>query len=404
MRRINGKIFVTFVVVALLIIFTGAGFVLGRITEGKIEFEINPELYKATPLPEIFSNTVVQQVWNIIQTEYVDKDKIDQREIFYGALRGLVSGLGDPHSAFLDPVTTMEFDQAMAGAFEGIGAELAMKNNVATVVAPLPGTPAEKAGLRPGDKILAVDGEQVVGLPLEKVVRKIRGPGGTNVALLIMRGDEEPFEVVITRATIEIKSVKWAFRDDGLFYLKLNGFNGDTSDLLNKAAKEIKQKKAGGIILDLRNNPGGLLDTAIDVASFWIEDKLILTEKFGGGQQVNYRSSKKAMLKDFPTIVLINEGSASASEIVAGALQDYKKAMVLGATSFGKGSVQALHKLPDGSSVKITVAKWLTPNGRSINDGGIKPDLEIKITKEDVENQKDPQLEKAVEVLLKNKK
>ena len=251
---------------------------------------------------------------------------------------------------------------------------------------------------------MSVDGESVVGLPLEKVVRKIRGLAGTNVVLLLMRGDEEPFEVVITRATIEIQSVKWAMRDDGLFYLKMSGFNGDTSGLLNKAAKEIKEKKPAGIILDLRNNPGGLLETSIDVASFWIENKLILTEKFGTGQQINYTSTKKALFKDYSTVVLINEGSASASEIVAGALQDYKKAMIIGTNSFGKGSVQALHKLTDGSSVKVTVAKWLTPGGRSINDGGIKPDIEVKLTPEDVEKERDAQLEKAAEVLLKNKK
>jgi carboxyl-terminal processing protease len=404
MIQTKKRIFIAGVAIIALIMFTSAGFILGKIVEGKIELKVDPDLYKTTALPEIFSNTIVQQVWNIVESEYVDKEKIDQKEIFYNALRGFVAGLGDPHSAFLDPQTTKEFDEAIAGSFEGIGAELAIKNGVATVVTPLPGTPAEKAGLKPGDKILSVDGESVVGLPLEKVVRKIRGLAGTNVVLLLMRGDEEPFEVVITRATIEIQSVKWAMRDDGLFYLKMSGFNGDTSGLLNKAAKEIKEKKPAGIILDLRNNPGGLLETSIDVASFWIENKLILTEKFGTGQQINYTSTKKALFKDYSTVVLINEGSASASEIVAGALQDYKKAMIIGTNSFGKGSVQALHKLTDGSSVKVTVAKWLTPGGRSINDGGIKPDIEVKLTPEDVEKERDAQLEKAAEVLLKNKK
>jgi len=392
-------------ILLFLILLAGASvgsFVLGKVTSGKINLNFNPDIYKETELPDVFKNTLTQQIWTIINSDFVDKSKIDDKELFYSALRGLVGGLDDPYTMFLDPETTKEFDEQISGQFQGIGAEIAIKDGgIITIVAPMPGTPSEKVGLLAGDKIFSVDGKEVTGMPLEKVVRMIRGEKGTTVTLMIVRGDEDPKEYVITRDMIEMKSVTYEFRKDGLAYVQMSGFNTDTNELFEKFIKEAKKNKVKGIILDLRNNPGGLLEMALEISSKWVDNKVILIEKFGDGREIKYTSSGSPDLAGMKTVVLINQGSASASEIVAGALQDYQLATIIGKTSFGKGSVQELKSLPDGSSIKVTVAKWLTPSGRSINEAGIKPDQEVNFTKEDSQNKKDPQLDKAAEILTK---
>ena len=393
---------VVVVIVLLFVIFSGVGFVIGKVTTGKISLKIDPNIYQETALPDFFQNSLTKQVWSIMNNDFVDKTKLEDKELFYSALRGLVNGLGDPYTVFFDPETTKEFDEQIDGRFGGIGAELSVKDGgIMTIVAPMPETPAEKAGLMPGDKIFSVDGKEVSGMILEKVVRLIRGPEGTTVTLVIVRGEEEPKEYIITRAIIEMKSVKYEFRPDGLAYLQISGFNSDTSELVSKFEKELKTKKPRGIIVDLRNDPGGLLETALDIGSKWVEKDVLLIEKFGDGREIKYNAGSKAVFKGYPTVVLINEGSASASEIVAGALQDYKLATLVGKKSFGKGSVQMLKKLTDGSAVKVTVAKWLTPNGRSINELGIEPDITVEFTKADFDAKKDPQMEKALEILNK---
>lgn len=397
----TGKIAVMVIVVVLLIITSLGGFVFGKITSGKITIKGNLNLYQETKLTELFDNSLIEQAWTILKSDFVDQGKLDEKEMFYGALKGFVASTDDPYTVLFDPQTAKEFEDQIAGAFEGIGAEIGIKEGLVVVVAALPDSPAAKSGLMSGDKIFSVDTKQVTGMSLDKVVRMIRGPKGTNVSLIIVRGDEEPREVVITRDVIELKSIKWQFRDDGILKIDLMAFNVDTTDLFMQIIKEAKVKKPKGIILDLRNNPGGLLDTALDIASAWVQTDLVLIEKFGDGREIAYNGSKSAYFKGLPTVVLINQGSASGSEIVAGALQDYGLAKIVGQKSFGKGSVQAVKKLSDGSSLKVTIAKWLTPKGRSINDEGIKPDIEVKITKEDFDNNKDPQVDKAIEILLK---
>lgn len=392
------------IVVVLLIITSLGGFVFGKITSGKITIKGNLNLYKETKLTELFNNSLIEQAWTILKSDFVDQKKLDEKEMFYGALKGFVTASGDPYTVLFDPQTAKEFEDQIAGAFEGIGAEIGLKEGLVVVVAALPDSPAAKSGLMSGDKIFSVDAKQVTGMGLDKVVRMIRGPKDTNVSLIIVRGDEEPREVVITRDVIELKSIKWQFRDDGILKIDLMAFNVDTTDLFMQIVKEAKVKNPKGIILDLRNNPGGLLDTALDVASAWVQTDLVLIEKFGDGREIAYNGSKKSFFKGLPTVVLINQGSASGSEIVAGALQDYGLAKIVGQKSFGKGSVQAVKKLSDGSSLKVTIAKWLTPKGRSINDEGIKPDVEIEFTKADFDAKKDPQLDKAIEMLLKEVK
>ena len=215
----------------------------------------------------------------------------------------------------------------------------------------------------------------------------------------IIRGDEEPKEITIVRDVIEMRSVEWSFRDDGFAYVELKAFNGDTLKLFNQFAKDVKARNSKGIILDLRNNPGGLLSTAIDISSFWVENDVLVVEKFGDGREIKYSANDKAPFRNIPSVILINQGSASGSEILAGAVQDYELGELVGQPSFGKGSVQALKKLPDGSSVKITTAKWLTPKHRSISDEGIIPDYEVELTYDDIEAERDPQLDKAIELL-----
>lgn len=340
------------------------------------------------------------QVWDKLKEKYVDKDKLNEKEMFYGAIKGMVAAAGDPYTVFMNPVTAQEFSDDLAGTFEGIGAEIGIKKDILTIIAPLPDMPAEKAGLKAGDKVYAIDGVSTAGIAIDEAVNKIRGPHGTEVTLTISRdGMEKAKDVKIKRDVIIVKSVKTEMRKDNIFVVIITNFNDDTLDLFNKATNEIAAKKPKGIILDLRNNPGGYLDTAVEIASEWVEEGVIVSEKFSEEKKDDYLARGRARLKDYKTIVLVNQGSASASEIVAGALQDSGKAKIVGMQTFGKGSVQTLDEMPDGSSVKITVAKWLTPNGNCINETGIKPDVEIDLTEEDYNASKDPQMDKAVEML-----
>jgi len=339
--------------------------------------------------------------WDALKENYVDKDKINDKEMFYGALHGLVSSLGDPYTIFMDPKIAQEFSQDLAGTFEGIGAELGIKKDVLTIIAPLPDMPAEKAGLKAGDKILAIDGKTTQGMSVDEAVSKIRGLKNTKVTLSIFRDSmDKPQDFSITRDKIIVKSIRVDYREsDKIMAIKITNFNDDTRQLFDEAVEKTIEKNPVGVIIDLRNNPGGYLDTAVDMASKWIEDGPVVIEKFTDDKKNEYLARGRARLKDFHTVVLVNQGSASASEIVAGALQDDNKALLVGMKTFGKGSVQTLETLKDGSSIKITVAKWLTPKGRSINDEGIMPDIVVDLTAENFNANKDPQMDKAVSLL-----
>ncbi|MFH0955737.1 MAG: S41 family peptidase [Candidatus Falkowbacteria bacterium] len=341
-------------------------------------------------------------VWDQLKDKYVDKNELNDKTMFYGAIKGLVESIGDPYTVFMEPKVAKEFSDDLAGTFEGIGAEIGKKDNIITIVAPLADMPAEKAGLQAGDQIYAINGESTAGLEIDEAVSKIRGPKGTEVTLTIFRKSFEKTEdFKITRQTILVKSVRTKMGDDKIFVITITNFNDDTRELFKKAAGEAVEKNPKGIILDLRNNPGGYLETAIDVASEWIDEGVVVTEQFSPEKKNEYLHRGRARLKDFPTVVLVNQGSASASEIVSGALKDDGKATIVGMKTFGKGSVQTLEDLKDGSSVKITVAKWLTPKGYNINEQGITPDVEVDLTLEDYNKSIDPQIEKAVEILNK---
>ena len=366
------------------------GKVLGKYSEiapGKLSQDIDFNLF--------------WEVWDTLFESYVDKEEITEKKLFYGALRGMVSSLDDPYSVFMNPKTAKEFKEDLAGTFEGIGAEIGIKNDILTIIAPLPEMPAEKAGLMAGDKVFAIDGESTAGILIDEAVNKIRGEDGTQVVLSISRNNGETIkDITVTRGKILVHSVRTNLREDNIFVIKITNFNDDTRGLFGKAVNEVLDNDPEGIIIDLRNNPGGYLDTAIEMASEWIEEGVVVVEKYSDEKFIEHLARGRARLKGFPTVVLVNQGSASASEIVSGALQDYDLATIIGKTTFGKGSVQTLNKFSDGSSVKVTVAKWLTPNGRSINDDGIEPDVIVDLTADDFESDIDPQMDRAIEILI----
>jgi len=335
------------IVVLVLIAFSG-GFYVGKINTGGFSKVVNyyENSLSASELPKVLDSDLLRVVWGYIKNSYVDKDNIDVSKLYYGAIEGFASGLGDPYTVFLDPEKTKEFDQDINAEFEGIGAEIGIRDGRLTVVAPMADSPAEKAGLVSGDKIYSIDNIDTTDMTIEKAAKLIRGPEGTTVTLLVLRNEENPMEIVVKREKIEIKSVKWEFRKDNILYIKLAGFYQDTDSLMAQIEKEAKGKNIKGIVLDLRNNPGGLLNIANDVASKWLKsDTDIVLEKFSDGRQIFYKAKGKATFEGIKTAVLVNGGSASGSEIVAGAFKDYGTAKLIGTKTYGKGSVQELQQL-----------------------------------------------------------
>ncbi len=333
------------------------------------------------------------EVWNVVAEGYVDQP-VDEHAMLEGAIEGLVWALGDPYTSYFTKEDAEAFAADLEGTFSGIGAEIAERDVGITVIAPLADTPAERAGLLPGDIIAAIDEESTAGFTVEEAVQRIRGEAGTTVVLTLIRG-EEAFEVSIVREEIHTKSVTWEVREDGIAVVTISMFNEETVGLFAEAAEEIMDRGAEGIVVDLRNNPGGLLVAAVDVAAFWTGDQTVVIEAFQDGQEA-YRGEGTPVLAGIPTVVLVNGGSASGSEILAGALQDHGLATIMGEQTFGKGSVQNYVELDDGSAVKVTVARWLTPAGRTIHDVGITPDEVVTETLEEIHAGETPQMDAAI--------
>lgn len=387
--------------VLLVAVSFGIGFYLG---EGKADKEKIVALGDKvqTVDEDAFDFNVYWEAWDSLRSDFVYRNKIKDKEMFYGSIKGLAAATKDPYTVFMTPDETKEFANDLAGTFEGIGAEVGMRNDIITIVAPLAGMPAEKAGLKAGDKVYTINGESALGLTVDEAVKKIRGPKGTIVTLTVIRDKETtPREIKIERGIIIVKSVELSFRPDGIALIKVSNFNNDTESLFKDAIVKINEKKPKGIILDLRNNPGGYLDTAVSMISEWVKEGPVVLEQFGDGRRNEYVAKGNPHLDSYKTIVLVNGGSASASEIVAGALRDYNKATLVGENTYGKGSVQTIRDLSDGSSIKVTIATWMTPNGDFINEKGLLPQVEVKMTVSDVEKNKDPQLQKAVDLILK---
>lgn len=340
----------------------------------------------------------LSQVYSILQQKF--DGSIDPVKELDGAKAGLAAATGDPYTVYLDAKAAKALEDDLTGTLSGIGAEVGIKAQKLVVISPLDGSPAAKAGLRAGDQIIKIDGADPSGLSLDEAVSKIRGPKGTNVKLSIVRGSGAPFDVTITRDEITVASVKWSITKPGIGLIKISRFGPDTADKIDQAAGELKSQGATKIILDLRDDPGGYLDAAVKVGSEFLDQgQLIVEERHSGKSIDKLNSLGGGQLVGLPTVVLINGGSASASEIVAGALQDHKAATLVGETSFGKGSVQEVERLGGGAELKVTIAHWYTPGGKNINKEGIKPDVEIKMTPEDYDASRDPQLDKAIEVI-----
>lgn len=339
------------------------------------------------------------EVWKQLQDDHI-YGPVAEKDLFYGALKGLVGSVDDPYTVFFDPRKASEFQTDLSGQFEGIGAEIGLRDGQVIIVAPLKDAPAQRAGVQAGDVIVLIDDLETDGMSIEEAVKHIRGPKGTTVTLSVYRaGTSGVIEIPIQRNVIEISSVEWEMRDDGIAVIRLFAFNEDTGRRFNQAVVEVLSQNAKGIVLDMRNNPGGFLDQAVTVAGEWVGNKTVVIERMDDGLLQDLKAQGVGRLKGTPTIILVNEGSASATEIVAGALQDYAVATLIGQQTFGKGSVQEYRELKDGSALKITIAEWLTPQGRSINKEGIRPDELVEITAEDIAAGIDAQFERAIEVL-----
>lgn len=338
---------------------------------------------------------VISQAWDIIFQEYVEKDKLDAAKLTGGAIEGLLKVLDDPHSAYLSAeeyeLTTSDF----AGRFEGIGASVNIKDSKITIVAPMEGTPAEKAGIKAGDVILKVDGESTEGMSLMEAILLIRGQAGTPVKLLILHeGQTEPVEIEIIRASIEVKSVYYEMKGS-VAYIRIAQFDERTDESFAQVLRDINLQNPTGMILDLRNNPGGNVNTVVHVASDMLKEGVVLRIVDNKGSESVMNVKPTGLFAELPIVVLVNKYSASGSEVLSGSLQDYSRATIAGTVTFGKGSVNVLHQLKDGSGLYITTARWLTPNGSLIEGKGITPDVLL-------EKEGDDAIEWAIDY-LKNK-
>lgn len=360
--------------------------------------------------PEEVDFSLFWKVYNDLSAKYVDKEKLDQQKILYGAISGLVNSVGDPYTVFFEPVTSKKFQEEISGSFGGVGIEIGKRNNILTVIAPIKDTPAFNAGIKAGDKIIKIDGKPSSDLAIEEAVNLIRGKKGTKVVLTIQNSVTKDVELI--RDAIKIPTIEWNLIEKDqkkIAYLQIYSFNQTVDSEFKKASEEILKSNADRLIVDLRNNPGGLLDSAINLAGWFLDkNQIVVSEVFSDDSKNEFRSNGNGLLKKYPTVILMNGGSASASEILAGALHDNRNIKIIGEKSFGKGSVQELEKYSGGSSLKVTVAKWLTPAGISISEKGIEADIEIKFSEEDLKEEgkieigtpgKDAQLDKAIEIL-----
>lgn len=343
------------------------------------------------------------ETWTLIHENYVEQP-VDDVALMRGAITGMMQALGDEHSTYMDPNDFEQANAGLEGEYEGIGAYVDTTTDFLTITSPMPDSPAERAGLLPGDQVVAIDGEDMAGVPAEAARLKVIGPAGSQVHLTILReGASDLLEFDVLREKISMKSASGEMLEGGIAYIQVTTFGTKTTPELLAAITDLMAQNPKGIILDLRNNGGGYLQTAVEVTSQFVDDGVVLFEQYGNGKRITYDviPGGAATEDAIPMLVLINEGSASASEIVAGALQDLGRAQLVGVTSYGKGTVQNWIPLSgDNGAVRITIAKWLTPNGNTIHDIGLTPDYVIELTPEDRQADRDPQLDKAVEVLL----
>ncbi len=398
------KIVVAIIVIALGLGLFGGGFVIGK-----------KSAVCETCAPSDVNLSLFWEAWNLLKEKYAKQEDLNTQNMIYGAISGMVNSLKDPHTIFMDPSDSKKFLEDVGGSFEGVGMEVGIKNGQLQVIAPLEGTPAQKSGLRSGDKIIKIDETLSADVSLDEAISIIRGPKGSEVSLMIMRdGWNQTKEFKIKRDVIRVPSVEWKLlssitgkEDDkgDIAYISLYQFSENVDSDFTKKALEILKSPAQKIILDLRDNPGGYLQRAQDIAGWFLEQgQIVTTEDFSGKKpQIIYKAQGNSQFKNYPMVVLVNKGSASAAEILAATLRDNRGVELIGEKSYGKGSVQELENMSNGSNLKITVGGWLTPKGAQINEIGLEPNVKVEITDQDYQNEKDPQLEKAIEIIKEMK-
>ncbi len=410
------------VVVALLLI--GGAFVFGMWVgiERRSDLERLPFISGAQPViapAEAVNFSPFWEAWRLIEERFASENGIDRQAMVWGAISGMVKALDDPYTVFLPPKEQEAFTSEIKGEFGGIGAEIGMRKGILVVIAPLEGSPAEQAGIKAGDKILKIDETPTGDLTLEEAVRLIRGPKGTSVVLTILhKRGEDTNEVKVTRDTIRIPTLKAEARENGIFLIRLYNFNQGSVQAFRQAVRDFLVSGSDKLIVDVRNNPGGFLDAAVDIASWFLpEGTTVAREVFYDDREILYRSHGYGVLAEVPTVILINEGSASASEILAGALREERGIKLIGEKTFGKGSIQQVEPITADTALKVTIARWLTPKGVSISKEGLSPDIEVVPKEEEKDGESksakelksffaieedDPVLERAIEYLLTN--
>ena len=394
---------IQFFVIAAL--FFAIGFVVGQKKVEGTRQNLVPRISVSNQAPPQNQNLDLTLFWKVLEVlpqKYLDKGSIDANRMLYGAISGMVRSLGDPYTAFLDPKQNESIKSEIAGSYEGVGIQIGFdeKKRLA-VIAPLSGTPAEKEGIQAKDLILKIDDRDAFDLTLPEAVDLIRGQAGTKVKLVLQREGEEPYEKIIERAKIDVKTVEVSFKDQNnkhIAVVKVSRFGEKTNDEWNMIMDEVAAKKVDGIIVDMRNNPGGLLDSSVYLAGDFVRGNIV-KQQFSDGSVVPLATNGKGRFLKTPLVVLVNEGSASAAEIFAGAIQDDRRGRLVGKKTFGKGTVQDVVELPGGSGLHVTIAKWLTPKGNSIHGTGISPDIVADFSAEDRKLGRDPQFNKAIEII-----
>lgn len=391
------RILLVIVAIVLLAGACSSGYIIGRITTRADTETDSPTSSAPADTNELF--IPFWEAWQIVNVQYLDQP-VDQELLMQGAIRGMMEALGDQHTSYMDPKQYGDATAPLEG-YDGIGAYVNTDGDLLTIIEPIKGSPAEAADLHPGDQIIAIDGEDVTGVLPDVARLKVLGPAGSTVILTILReGVEEPFDVSITRAHIIIPSVESEMLDGQIAYLRLLTFGETSAADIHAALEELLAQNPRALIFDLRNNSGGYLESAVDISSEFIADGVVAFEEYGDGSRITYDANGEGIATEIPIVVLVNEWSASASELVAGALQDHGRAILVGVTTFGKGTVQSWIPLSDDQgAVRVTIARWLTPDGNNVHETGLTPDYVVEYTEEDMLAGLDPQLDQAIELL-----